>query len=982
MSTRRSASVGALPLEKKHFVSRNESTGGVTLDVRCACQYFQSDSLLPERINPVDSRPSSKLGFHHDQQCLDYEEMLRENPGTISPTMHTMLSMSNMATAPTMSAMSTMQREHPGTISPTMQTMLAMSSMATVPSMPTAPTMPTTPTGPTMSSMTAMQNMTGDRRLLAGDRVMQPEPERQSMRSLGKHRSWDQGSASVDISFVEKYPELEETAKTRGLVVRSISDDDPHQMAGGTHGRQRFTSVDRMSNASGYRDPETLSMHSVRSLRRISRPPSKGDLFVADINIEQPTRQRSVSASRRSSNIDLSHMAGAPHINVITPTPLPQLSDQPPSFQRHFTPIRSPSPPAATEGDVGYRYAKPPISVDYMRPEDNKENTGFSRSAAGETMPQNRPIDMSKYRTLEENSTIVQQSRQIVQPPNISKSQQAPHQAKLRDPLEETVSELEAIAARHNVEDIVDNIKIERLSPPLLEHVPQIPLKVEEATMIDIKTHVNVVDINKLVQEEEEKARNRAKSKSPSRPMQRFSPVRQMEDSSQFGRFSPSRQIQTSASVQKMDRLSPTRQRDQLSPSRQMDSLQLPQQLKRGHSPERQSSPTMIKKMASESEIHKLEDSAKPTYSSRFKSLFTSKPKDEHSEFPEPEAMARERSPSPAPSSLRMSSFLSSDKHAGQHERSPSPAPSAFRMPSMFSKENKNGKHEKSPSPAPQKSKVMSMFSKQMPVASPIVSGTNAVVTNKSQAEPMSIKVQETFSLKVDEMDQYMSKPAKQPAPPAAANLTKSPSVPISMSEREDFPESEHVSMSIREAFAPVIIGRSASSQFSIDQAQLHSEVSSQDRGLNMRSWSKEPSIRQHSDVQSSWSSREPSVHHHPELQGKPLFSAPIMMDSSGSLQHSVSPDRHRHLHGLRSPSEQRPMQQQTKQKFLDGRTQSQDRQPLGGSQENLTSARMTKTVSFHFDERKSRLSEFENRSAAVKQPSQNDYLDRTYFSR
>uniref|UniRef100_A0A1I8MSB3 Uncharacterized protein n=1 Tax=Musca domestica TaxID=7370 RepID=A0A1I8MSB3_MUSDO len=1026
MSTRRSASVGALPQEKKHFVSRNESAGGITLDVRCACQYFQSDSLLPERINPVDSRPNSRLDFQHDPQCAEY--------GYEEP-MHV-----------------------PGSFSPRPQA--AHSPL------------------PLTSASMAMHSISGDRKLLAGERITQPDPERQSMRSIGKHRSWDQASASVDISFVEKYPELEDTAKKRGLVVRSISDDDPQQQM--QRGRQRFTSVDRMSNASGggQRDPETMSMHSVRSLRRISRSPSKGDLFVADIKIDQPRRreQRSVSASRRSSNMDLYHSM-PPHINVITPTPQPQMTNQPPSFQRQFTPqiidqppsgqftpqrqftpLRSPSPPGAMEtGDIDYRIAKKPMSVDYMRPEDNKENRGFASNLPGEMRPQNRPIDVSKYKTSDENSTIVQQQQpQAYQPfgSPISASASPPPRPPMerpKSPLEETVAELEAIAAAQPIEQVRDDIKIKRLSPPLVEDVPRPSLHLDEETVIDIKRQINVVDIDKLVREEEEKARERAKSKSPTRSMQRFSsPSRQMErfspsrqderfsPSRDMGseRFSPSRQLpsygmerqqrdQLSPSRQmpssgmdrqQRDQLSPSRfspsrqlpssamdrqQRDQLSPSRQMDSLQLPQQqqLKRGHSPDRQTpSTTVVKKIASEQDLQQLPED-KATYSSRFKSFFGGKPKDEGNGLPEPTAAGRDRSPSPAPSILRMPSFLSKDKSVGQREKSPSPAPSAFRMPSIFSKNGKN--REKSPSPMPggEKPKKMSIFSmgKPVPVASTIVEGGTATITKKPDAEPMSIKVHETFSLKVDEMDQYMARPAKPPAPPAAASagaaqtLSKSPSVPKSIGSREEYHEPEHVStMDISEAFAPVIIGRSSSSQFSIDQQrQMALEFSSQERGLNTRPWgsSREPSVRrQPSDLQSSWGSREPSIHHHPELQGKPLFSAPIMMDSSGSLPHSVSPDRNRHMHGLRSPSEQRPMQQQTKQKFLDGRTQSQDRQPLTDSQDYLASARMTKTVSFHFDERKSRLSEFENRSAGRPMPAaaggKASYTDRVYHGR
>lgn len=58
--------MGATPRPKKHFTSRAESTAAAALDVRCACQFFQSDSrdLLPERINPVGSRPSSSQGYY------------------------------------------------------------------------------------------------------------------------------------------------------------------------------------------------------------------------------------------------------------------------------------------------------------------------------------------------------------------------------------------------------------------------------------------------------------------------------------------------------------------------------------------------------------------------------------------------------------------------------------------------------------------------------------------------------------------------------------------------------------------------------------------------------------------------------------------------------------------------------------------------------------------------------------------------------
>lgn len=60
----RSSSMGATPRPKKHFTTRAESAATTALDVRCACQFFQSDSLLPERINPMGSRPSSSQGYY------------------------------------------------------------------------------------------------------------------------------------------------------------------------------------------------------------------------------------------------------------------------------------------------------------------------------------------------------------------------------------------------------------------------------------------------------------------------------------------------------------------------------------------------------------------------------------------------------------------------------------------------------------------------------------------------------------------------------------------------------------------------------------------------------------------------------------------------------------------------------------------------------------------------------------------------------
>lgn len=54
MSTRlRSSSVGSKPKPRLHRPSRSESAQAVALDVRCACQFFETKSLLPERVNPV-----------------------------------------------------------------------------------------------------------------------------------------------------------------------------------------------------------------------------------------------------------------------------------------------------------------------------------------------------------------------------------------------------------------------------------------------------------------------------------------------------------------------------------------------------------------------------------------------------------------------------------------------------------------------------------------------------------------------------------------------------------------------------------------------------------------------------------------------------------------------------------------------------------------------------------------------------------------
>jgi len=110
----------------------------------------------------------------------------------------------------------------------------------------------------------------------------------------------------------------------------------------------------------------------------------------------------------------------------------------------------------------------------------------------------------------------------------------------------------------------------------------------------------------------------------------------------------------------------------------------------------------------------------------------------------------------------------------------------------------------------------------------------------------------------------------------------------------------------------------------------------------------------------------------------RPLISVPIQISGSGS--HVYRPLQHH-----RAPSEQRGFGVQRKTSFREPRTQSHDRNShLGRSQEQLFgAARMTKTVSFHFDERKSRLADFESNSPLnQKQLEHRDFLERTYFTR
>lgn len=77
MSARwRSASLGSQPIQKPKERSRAGSTAPVTPEVRCACQFFQSDSLLPDRINPVGSRSSSRADKSVEYYKSDYNQTL------------------------------------------------------------------------------------------------------------------------------------------------------------------------------------------------------------------------------------------------------------------------------------------------------------------------------------------------------------------------------------------------------------------------------------------------------------------------------------------------------------------------------------------------------------------------------------------------------------------------------------------------------------------------------------------------------------------------------------------------------------------------------------------------------------------------------------------------------------------------------------------------------------------------------------------
>lgn len=58
----RSSSVGSKPKPRLHRASRAESAAALALDVRCACQFYETKSLLPERVNPIDYNTTEEFG--------------------------------------------------------------------------------------------------------------------------------------------------------------------------------------------------------------------------------------------------------------------------------------------------------------------------------------------------------------------------------------------------------------------------------------------------------------------------------------------------------------------------------------------------------------------------------------------------------------------------------------------------------------------------------------------------------------------------------------------------------------------------------------------------------------------------------------------------------------------------------------------------------------------------------------------------------
>ncbi|CAG4984111.1 unnamed protein product [Parnassius apollo] len=76
---RRWTSEGGTPIEKPVRPTREGSVQLFTPEVRCACQFFQCDSLLPERVNPVGTRPTSRAS-NIISNLSDHEYEIIEKP--------------------------------------------------------------------------------------------------------------------------------------------------------------------------------------------------------------------------------------------------------------------------------------------------------------------------------------------------------------------------------------------------------------------------------------------------------------------------------------------------------------------------------------------------------------------------------------------------------------------------------------------------------------------------------------------------------------------------------------------------------------------------------------------------------------------------------------------------------------------------------------------------------------------------------------
>lgn len=70
----RSSSVGSRPRPRLHRPSRSESAAALALDVRCACQYYETNSLLPERVNPVGYNAAQEF-----EPCIHVQARLKEH---------------------------------------------------------------------------------------------------------------------------------------------------------------------------------------------------------------------------------------------------------------------------------------------------------------------------------------------------------------------------------------------------------------------------------------------------------------------------------------------------------------------------------------------------------------------------------------------------------------------------------------------------------------------------------------------------------------------------------------------------------------------------------------------------------------------------------------------------------------------------------------------------------------------------------------